>query len=64
MSDWNEQAAANNNLNSVTIKSSKLVGKEGLQTSETTPNVSNDVSSEGKDAEFLNKHLLSRQPGM
>lgn len=64
MSDWNEQAAPNNNLNSATIRGSKLVGKEGLQASEKTNEVTNELSTEGKDPEFLNKHLLSRQPGM
>ncbi|WP_442599857.1 hypothetical protein [Neobacillus sp. D3-1R] len=64
MSDWNEQAAANNNLNSATIKSSKLVGKEGVTASVDTSEVSTEMPTEGKDAEYLQKHLLSRQPGM
>jgi hypothetical protein len=66
MSDWNEQAAPNNNTPSETIRTSKLIGKEGLQASS---NVSNgegvtEMSSTDNNSEDLTKHLLSRQPGM
>jgi hypothetical protein len=61
MSDWNEQAAPNNNLSSATIRKSKLVGEEGLQKRETANEVSNVLAPDNKD---LTEHLLSRQPGM
>ncbi|MHC0037006.1 hypothetical protein [Pseudoneobacillus sp. C159] len=34
MSDWNEQAAPNNNLTAATIQTSKLVRKKGQTTTE------------------------------
>lgn len=66
MSDWNEQAAPNNNNPSNTIRTSKFIGKEGLQAS---ANVNNsdaltEVTSKDKDGDDLTNHLLSRQPGM
>jgi hypothetical protein len=66
MSDWNEQAAPNNNTPSETIRTSKLIGKEGLQASSNVNNSEGvtEVSSTDKDREDLAKHLLSRQPGM
>jgi hypothetical protein len=66
MSDWNEQAAPNNNTPSETIRTSKLIGKEGLQASSNLNNSEGvtEMSSTDKDREDLAKHLLSRQPGM
>jgi hypothetical protein len=66
MSDWNEQAAPNNNTPSDTIRTSKLIGKEGLQASSNVNNSEGvtEVTSTDKDREDLAKHLLSRQPGM
>jgi hypothetical protein len=66
MSDWNEQAAPNNNTPSETIRTSKLIGKEGLQASSNVNNSEGvtEMSSTDKDREDLAKHLLSRQPGM
>jgi hypothetical protein len=66
MSDWNEQAAPNNNNPSGTIRTSKLVGKEGLHTSASVDNSEGltELSSKDKDREDLAEHLLSRQPGM
>lgn len=65
MSDWNEQAAPNNNIPSETIRTSKLVGsKEGLQASVNNSENGSDLSTKDKDGEDLAKHLLSRQPGM
>jgi hypothetical protein len=65
MSDWNEQAAPNNNIPSETIRTSKLVGsKEGLQASVNNSENVSDLSTKDKDGEDLAKHLLSRQPGM
>jgi hypothetical protein len=65
MSDWNEQAAPNNNIPSETIRTSKLVGsKEGLQASARNSESVSDLSTKEKDGEDLAKHLLSRQPGM
>jgi hypothetical protein len=60
MNDWNEQGAPNNNLTSATIQTSKLVGKEGLQSegkeeSQNLPNKKDDI---------VEKQLLRRQPGM
>jgi hypothetical protein len=66
MSDWNEQAAPNNNTPSDTIRTSKLIGKEGLQASSNVNNSEGvtEMTSTDKDREDLAKHLLSRQPGM
>jgi hypothetical protein len=67
MSDWNEQAAPNNNTPSETIRTSKLIGKEGLQASSNVNNNSEEVtemSSTDNNRGDLTKHLLSRQPGM
>jgi hypothetical protein len=65
MSDWNEQAAPNNNIPSETIRTSKLVGsKEGLQSSVNNSENVSELSTKDKDGEDLAKHLLSRQPGM
>lgn len=65
MSDWNEQAAPNNNTPSETIRNSKLVGgKEGLQASVNDSEGLTEISNTDKDREDLAKHLLSRQPGM
>ncbi|CAG9607561.1 hypothetical protein [Pseudoneobacillus rhizosphaerae] len=66
MSDWNEQAAPNNNTPSETIRTSKLIGKEGLQASSNVSNSEavNEMSSTDNNSEDLTKHLLSRQPGM
>jgi hypothetical protein len=65
MSDWNEQAAPNNNIPSETIRTSKLVGsKEGLQSSVNNSENVSELSTIDKDGEDLAKHLLSRQPGM
>jgi hypothetical protein len=65
MSDWNEQAAPNNNIPSETIRTSKLVGsKEGLQSSVNNSENVSELSTKHKDGEDLAKHLLSRQPGM
>jgi hypothetical protein len=61
MSDWNEQAAPNNNLSSATISNSKLVGKGGLKAREVSIE---NPTSDGKDSEDLSTHLKSRQPGM
>jgi hypothetical protein len=62
MSDWNEQAAPNNNLNPATILNSKLVGKEGLNAE--TSKVSMELPTVSKDGDELDTHLKSRQPGM
>jgi hypothetical protein len=65
LSDWNEQAAPNNNNPSETIRTSKLVGsKEGLQSSMNNSENVSELSIKDKDGEDLAKHLLSRQPGM
>jgi hypothetical protein len=65
MSDWNEQAAPNNNTPSETVRTSNLVGgKAGLQSSVNNNEGLTEVSSTDKDREDLAKHLLSRQPGM
>jgi hypothetical protein len=63
MSDWNEQAAPNNNLSSSTIRYSQLVGKQMKQNAEisTELKINTDSKMDGKD---LAKHLKSRQPGM
>jgi hypothetical protein len=58
MNDWNEQGAPNNNLTSATIRTSKLVGKEGLHSNESVE------TGEGKKDDKLEKQLLRRQPGM
>ena len=60
MSDWNEQAAANNNLSSATIRTSKLVGKEGIRSEESSAELTNG----GKKDDVVEKQLLRRQPGM
>lgn len=67
MSDWNEQAAPNNNTPSETIRTSKLVGSK--ERSQSTGSVNDnesltEISSTDNDREDLAKHLLSRQPGM
>jgi hypothetical protein len=65
MSDWNEQAAPNNNTSSETIGTSKLVGgKEELQGSVKDNEGLTELSDQNKNREDLSKHLLSRQPGM
>ena len=60
MNDWNEQGAPNNNLSSATIRTSKLIGKQGLQSSEISPG----QTGEGKGDKIVEKQLLRRQPGM
>jgi hypothetical protein len=60
MSDWNEQSAPNNNLNPATIRTSKLVGKKGLQEHE----FSEELSDGGERDDVIQKQLKNRQPGM
>lgn len=59
MSDWNEQSAPNNNLRAVTIGSSKLVGKQGVQDGEFADEVS--VAGTKADAE---KQVQRKHPGV
>lgn len=58
MSDWNEQAAPNNNLSPKTIRTSKLVGKNN------TPEFSEELADGGERDDIINKQLKSHQPGM
>jgi hypothetical protein len=60
MSDWNEQGAPNNNLNPVTLRSSKIVGKKGLKEHA----FSEELSDGGERDDLIEKQLKSRQPGM
>lgn len=60
MADWNGQSAPNNNIPVVTLRSSKLVGKDGLQ----NKGVSDNVSGEKKGDDELMEQLRSHQPGM
>jgi hypothetical protein len=60
MSDWNEQGAPNNNLPAATIRTSKLVGKEGIQSKE----FSEELSDGGERNEIISKQWKQRQPRM
>lgn len=62
MSDWNEQSAPNNNLQSETIQTSKLVGKKGLSMQE--HEFSEELSDGGERDEAIKKQLKRRQPSM
>lgn len=61
MSDWNEQAAPNNNLQSETIQNSRLVGKKGLTQYH---EFSEELSDGGERDKAIEKQLKRRQPGM
>ena len=60
MAKWNEESAPNNNLTPVTIASSKLVGKDGLQEHE----FSEELADGGERDKAIEKQLLQHQPGM
>ncbi|CAM3892451.1 hypothetical protein [Mesobacillus zeae] len=60
MNDWNEQGAPNNNLDQTTIRTSKLVGKEGLKGQGFTE----ELSDGGERDKAVQKQLKRRQPGM
>ena len=60
MTDWNEQGAPNNNLSSATIRTSKLIGKQGLESKQS----SSGQTGEEKGDNLVEKQLLRRQPGM
>ena len=59
MGDWNEQSAPNNNLSAATIRTSKMVGKEGRQSEE----FSEELSDGGERNEIISKQLKQRKPG-
>ncbi|HEY4549002.1 MAG TPA: hypothetical protein VIG98_01840 [Bacillus sp. (in: firmicutes)] len=59
MGDWNEQGAPNNNLSAATIRTSKMVGKEGIQSEE----FSEELSDGGERNEIISKQLRQRKPG-
>ena len=59
MGDWNEQSAPNNNLSSATIRTSKMVGREGIQIEE----FSEELSDGGERNEIISKQLKQREPG-
>ena len=59
MGDWNEQSAPNNNLTAVTIRTSKLVGKKGIQSEE----FSEELSDGGERNEIISQQLKQRQTG-
>ena len=59
MGDWNEQSAPNNNLSAATIRTSKMVGKEGIQSEE----FSEELSDGGERNEIISKQLNQRKPG-
>jgi hypothetical protein len=59
MGDWNEQSAPNNNLTAATIRTSKLVGKKGIQSEE----FSEELSDGGERNEIISQQLKQRQPG-
>lgn len=58
MAEWNEQSAPNNNLQAATIRTSRLVGKEGAQSIE----FSEDLSDGGERNEIIDKQLKQRYP--
>jgi hypothetical protein len=59
MSDWNEQSAPNNNLQSETVQTSKLVAKKAQAAKD------HEFSAGGKrDGDALRKQLKRRQPSM
>ncbi|MBT2755045.1 hypothetical protein AB1K84_08890 [Mesobacillus foraminis] len=60
MSDWNKQGVPNNNLQAETIKTSKIIGKKGLNTHE----FSEELSDGGERDEVIEKQLREHQPGM
>ncbi|MBM4763472.1 hypothetical protein [Bacillus sp. B15-48] len=60
MGEWNEQAAPNNNLKANTIRTSKLIGKNGVQEHE----FSEELSDGGDRDEGIKRQLKNRQPGM
>lgn len=62
MSDWNEQGAPNNNLQSETIQTSKLVGKKGLSSQD--HEFSEELSDGGERDDAIKKQLKRRQPSM
>jgi hypothetical protein len=62
MSDWNEQGAPNNNLQSETIQTSKLVGKKGQATKD--HEFSEELSDGGERDDAIRKQLKRRQPSM
>jgi hypothetical protein len=55
LSDWNEQSAPNNNLKASTIKSSKLVGKKGIQDHEFSEELS-DGGERNANIELRTNH--------
>ena len=59
MGDWNEQSAPHNNLTAVTIRTSKLVGKKGIQSEE----FSEELSDGGERNEIISQQLKQRQTG-
>jgi hypothetical protein len=62
MSDWNEQGAPNNNLQSETIQTSKLIGNKGLATQD--HEFSEELSEGGERDDAIKKQLKRRQPSM
>jgi hypothetical protein len=66
MSDWNEQAAPNNNNPSQTIRNSKFVGNEARKAEGTMKDSGGvtELVNKDMDSDDLNNHLLNRQPGM
>jgi hypothetical protein len=60
MGDWNEQSAPNNNLSAATIRTSKMVGKEGIHSEE----FSEELSDGGERNEIISKQLKQSQNGM
>jgi hypothetical protein len=61
MSDWNEQAAPNNNLNPDTLRKNKNVVKS---TAVNETQASMEMPTIQKNSEELDAYLKSRQPGM
>ena len=57
MDDWNEQGAPNNNLSAATIRTSKMVGKKGIQSEE----FSEELSDGGERNEIISKQLKQRK---
>ena len=60
MADWNEQSAPNNNLQSETLKSSRIIGEKGLSNQGFTE----ELSDGGERDKVIEKQLKRRQPGM
>jgi hypothetical protein len=62
MGDWNKQGAPNNNLQSETIQTSKLVGEKGL--AKQNDEFSEELSVGGARDNAIKKQLKRRQPSM